>query len=89
MPSREVEIVNKLGVHLRAAAGFVQLADTYPCQVWVHKDGRRSNGKSILSVLALGAPRGERISIETSGPRAEEALAALVKFVSDKFGEPD
>ena len=89
MPSREVEIVNKLGVHLRAAAGFVQLADSFSCQVWVSRDGRRSNGKSILSVLALGAPQGEKISIETTGPGSEAALAALVKFVSDRFGEPD
>lgn len=89
MPSREVKIINKLGIHLRAAAGFVQLADSFSCQVWLHKDGRKSNGKSILSVLALGAPRGDKLTIETKGEGAEKALSALAGFVANKFGEPD
>ncbi|MEK7765374.1 MAG: HPr family phosphocarrier protein [bacterium] len=89
MATREVEIVNRLGLHLRAAAALVQLADSFPCHVWIHKDGQRANGKSILSVLSLGAPKGDRIMFETSGERADEALAALVKFVSNRFGEPD
>ena len=89
MPSREVAIVNKLGLHLRAAAALVQLADTFPCRVWVIRDGQKSNGKSILSVLSLGAPLGATITLETSGDRADEALAALAKFVGERFGEPD
>ncbi len=87
MPSREIKIINKLGLHLRAAASFVQLADAYPCRIWIHKDGRRVNGKSILSVLSVGAPVGEEIRIETSGERETEALEALVKLVSGGFGE--
>ena len=89
MPSRDVEIVNKLGLHLRAAAAFVQLAEKYPCRIWVSKDGHRANGKSILSVLALGTPRGERVKIETEGKGAEDALNVLVKFVEGRFGEPE
>ncbi len=89
MPSREVEIVNKLGLHLRAAAALVQLADAYPCKVWIVRDGQKSNGKSILSVLSLGAPLGSRIQVETAGEKADEALAAIVKFVGERFGEPD
>jgi phosphocarrier protein len=89
MPSREVEIVNKLGLHLRAAAALVQMADAYPCKVSILRDGQRSNGKSILSVLSLGAPLGSKIVVDTSGEKAEEALAAIVKFVGERFGEPD
>ena len=87
MPSREVEIVNKLGLHLRAAAALVQLSDSFPCKVWIIRDGQRSNGKSILSVLSLGAPLGSTIQIETSGDRADEAVDAIAKFVGDRFGE--
>ena len=89
MPSREVEIVNKLGLHLRAAAALVQLSDSFPCKVAIIRDGQRSNGKSILSVLSLGAPLGSKVQVETSGDRADEALAAIVKVVGERFGEPD
>ncbi len=89
MPSREIEIVNKLGLHLRAAAAFVQLADSFPCKVFLSSDEQRSNGKSILSILALGAAYGMKLVLETSGDRADEALEALAKFVADRFGEPD
>jgi len=89
MPSREVEIVNKLGLHLRAAAALVQLADSFPCKVSIIRDGQRSNGKSILSVLSLGAPLGAKIVVDTSGDKADDALTAIVKFVGERFGEPD
>jgi len=89
MPSREVEIVNKLGLHLRAAATLVSLADTFPCRIFLIKDGQKSNGKSILSILSLGAPLGEKFVIETSGERASEALEAIAGLVADRFGEPE
>jgi phosphocarrier protein len=89
MPTRDVEIVNKLGLHLRAAAAFVQLAEKYQCRVWVSKDGQRANGKSILSVLALGMPKGEKVALQTEGKDAEEALNALAKFAEGRFGEPE
>jgi phosphocarrier protein len=76
-------------MHLRAAAAFVQLADAYPCKVHVIKDGQRSNGKSILSVLSLGVPCGENVILETSGERENEALDALARFIADRFGEPE
>jgi len=81
--------MNKLGLHLRAAAAFVQLAEKHSCRVWVSKDGHRANGKSILSVLALGTPKGEKVRIETEGQGAEEALNALAAFVQGRFGEPE
>ena len=89
MPFRDVEIANKLGLHLRAAASFVQIAEKYHCRIWVSKDGHRANGKSILSVLALGTPKGEKVRIETDGKGADEALDVLVKFVEGRFGEPE
>jgi len=67
----------------------VQLAERYHCRVWVSKDGHRANGKSILSVLALGTPKGEKVGIETEGKDAQEALDALAKFVEGRFGEPE
>ena len=89
MPFRDVEIANKLGLHLRAAAAFVQIAEKYHCRISVSKDGHRANGKSILSVLALGTPKGEKIRIETEGKGADEALDVLAKFVEGRFGEPE
>lgn len=90
MPSREIEIVNKLGMHLRAAAAFVQLAESFPCKVsFMRDDGQRANGKSILSVLSLGAANGVKMTLETTGDRADEALEKLGQFVAEKFGEPE
>jgi phosphocarrier protein HPr len=89
MPSRDVEIVNRLGMHLRAAAAFVKMAEGFACSVHVVKDGQRANGKSILSLLSLGAPQGDHIKVETKGEGAEEALAALAGFVAGRFGEPE
>ena len=89
MPSREVEVCNKQGMHLRAAAAFVQLAEGFPCKVRVSKDGQVSNGKSILSLLSLEAPRGTKVTVDTSGERAAEALDALAGFIAARFGEPE
>ena len=88
MPAREVEIVNKLGLHARASSKFTQLATQYECEVWVARGQRRVNAKSIMGVMMLAAGKGCKISIETfDGPDEDEALAALVALVADKFGE--
>jgi phosphocarrier protein len=89
MPSREVEIVNRLGLHLRACAAFVQMAESFHCKVTLVARGGKANGKSILSVLSLGLPKGEKMVIETDGQKAAEALEALAGFVAARFGEPD
>jgi phosphocarrier protein len=86
---REIPIINKLGLHLRAAAQFVQLSGRFPCDVWVSKDGRRVNGKSIMGVMTLVAVKGSSLSLETEGDRAEECADALVKLAADKFGEKE
>lgn len=84
---KTVLIQNELGLHARAATKFVQTASKYPCEITVAKDGPDVNGKSILSVLTLVAPKGTAITIRARGDRAAEAVAALVALVHEKFGE--
>ena len=86
---REIAIVNKLGLHLRAAAQFVQTSGRFPCDVWVTKDGRRVNGKSIMGVMTLVAVKGSSLAVETEGEQAGACLDALAKLAADKFGEKE
>ena len=87
MPRAEVEIVNKLGLHARASARLTQLAGSYPCEVWMERNGRRINAKSIMGVMMLAAGKGITIQIETDGPDEADAMQALVALIEDKFGE--
>ena len=87
MPEREIEIVNKLGLHARASAKLTQTASSFPCEVWLSRNGRRINGKSIMGVMMLAAARGSRIKVETIGPAEDDAMSALVALIEDKFGE--
>jgi phosphocarrier protein HPr len=86
---KEIPIINKLGLHLRAAAQFVQTAGRFPCDVWVSKDGRRVNGKSIMGVMTLVAVKGSTLAVEAEGDKAEDCLDALAKLAADKFGEKE
>jgi phosphocarrier protein HPr len=83
----EVDIINKLGLHARASAKLTQLAGRFTCEIWLTRDARRVNAKSIMGVMMLAAARGVRIGIETDGPDEAEASAALVALVNDRFGE--
>jgi phosphocarrier protein HPr len=87
MPTRKVEIINRLGLHARAAAKFVQTAGRYECEVLVARDGAPVNGKSIMAVMMLAASQGVELDITTEGPEEDDALAALVELVADRFGE--
>jgi phosphocarrier protein len=89
MPQAEVEIVNKLGLHARAAAKLTQVAGGFAAEVFLTRNGRRVNAKSIMGVMMLAAGKGSRITIETTGPDAEGALAALARLVADRFGEAE
>ncbi|MCL7461473.1 HPr family phosphocarrier protein [Pseudomonas sp. NW5] len=88
MPACDITIINKLGLHARAAAKFVSVAARFPCQVRV---GRSSaslvDGKSIMSVMMLAAGKGSDIHISTEGEQAEEALTALQALINDYFEE--
>ncbi|WP_292994775.1 HPr family phosphocarrier protein [Nitrosomonas sp.] len=87
MQTKEVEIVNKLGLHARASSKLTKLASQFKCEVWATKNNRRVNAKSIMGVMTLAANKGSRIQIETTGDDEVEALAALVALVEDYFGE--
>jgi phosphocarrier protein HPr len=89
MQQLEVEIANKLGLHARASAKLTQLAGKYQSEVWMSRNGRRVNAKSIMGVMMLAAARGTTVTIETSGPDEEEAMAALLELIKDKFGESE
>jgi phosphocarrier protein len=87
MPRSEAQIVNKLGLHARASAKLTQTANQYPCDVWLERDGRRVNAKSIMGVMMLAAAHGATITIDTEGPDAEAALQAILALIADRFGE--
>ena len=83
----EIEIVNQLGLHARASAKLTQLAAQYKSEVWLTRNGRRVNGKSIMGVMMLAAGIGSKVELEVNGTDETEALAALKKLIADKFGE--
>ena len=87
MPNIEAMIVNKLGLHARAAAKLTHLAGSYQCEIWLSRSGRRVNAKSIMGVMMLAAGQGSSVLIEAEGADAEAAIAALTKLIADKFGE--
>ena len=80
-------IVNRLGLHARAAAQLVQTANGFSSEVLVEKDGIEVNGKSIMGILLLAAPQGTEISLKVSGSDETEAMAALTNLIEDGFGE--
>jgi len=84
---REFDIQNRLGLHARAAAQLVRLANGFVSEIRVEKDGMEVNGKSIMGVLMLAAPKDARIMIRASGDDAEEAVAAIGELIARKFGE--
>ena len=87
MPSADVTIVNKLGLHARAAAKLTHLAGNYQSDIWLSRSGRRVNAKSIMGVMMLAAGQGTSVQIEAQGADAEQAIQALTKLIADNFGE--
>lgn len=87
MIQQEVEIVNKLGLHARASAKFTQLAGKFKSEVWVSRNGRRVNGKSIMGVMMLAAGKGSKLMLETDGADERECFDAMLMLINDKFGE--
>jgi phosphocarrier protein HPr len=84
---REFDILNRLGLHARAAAQLVRMANGFSSEIRVVKDGMEVNGKSIMGVLMLAAPKDTRILIRAIGLDAEEAVAAIGELIARKFGE--
>ncbi len=87
MERAEVEIINKLGLHARASAKLTQIASSFDSEVWLERNGRRVNAKSIMGVMMLAAGRGSTIVVETDGADAPQALEAILALINDKFGE--
>ncbi|QZA81334.1 HPr family phosphocarrier protein [Deefgea piscis] len=88
MLQQEVEIINKLGLHARASSKLTQLASQFQCEVWITRNQRRVNAKSIMGVMMLAAGKGSKITIETSNaPDEAAAMDALLALIADKFGE--
>jgi phosphocarrier protein len=87
MQHRETEILNKLGLHARASAKITQLAGQFKSDIWLSRNGRRVNAKSIMGVMMLAAAKGSTVAIETDGPDEEQAMTALVQLIASRFGE--
>ncbi len=87
MARAEVQITNKLGLHARASAKLTQVASGYKCELWLTRNGRRVNAKSIMGVMMLAAGKGALLVIEAEGEDADAALAALQKLIASKFDE--
>jgi phosphocarrier protein len=89
MLQREAEIVNKLGLHARASAKLTQAAGQYQSNVWLSRNGRRVNAKSIMGVMMLAAPQGSRIMVETDGPDEDQAMQAVLQLIARRFDEDE
>jgi phosphocarrier protein len=89
MPQAEIEIINKLGLHARASAKLTQLAGSFACEVWISREGRRVNAKSIMGVMMLAAAKGCTVTLETDGTDADQALSALQALINNRFGEAE
>jgi phosphocarrier protein HPr len=86
---RDLEIVNRKGLHARATAKFVQCAERFEAAITVSRQGETVGGTSIMGILTLGAGLGSVITVTASGSDAEEALAAIAALIADRFGEDD
>ncbi|TFV98668.1 HPr family phosphocarrier protein [Oxalobacteraceae bacterium OM1] len=87
MVQQELEIINKLGLHARASAKLTQLAGKFQSEVWIAKNGRKVNAKSIMGVMMLAAGKGSKVMLEAEGPDDKAAVDALTALIQDKFGE--
>jgi len=89
MLQQEVEIINKLGLHARASAKLTQVAGRFTSNVWVSRNGRRVNAKSIMGVMMLAAAKGSTLVVETDGPDEEQAMKAVTRLISSRFEETE
>lgn len=87
--SKNIEIINKLGMHARAAAQFVQLASNFTSHIEIEKDGRRVNGKSIMGVMMLAAGKGSEITLYIDGEDEEDGMSKLEELINNRFNEEE
>jgi phosphocarrier protein HPr len=89
MLQREVEIINKLGLHARASARLTQVAGRFEADVWLSRNGRRVNAKSIMGVMMLAAAKGSTVLLETDGADESDAMEAVATLINERFGEDE
>ncbi len=89
MIQQDITIINKLGLHARAAAKFVTLASHFASEIYLSRNGKRVNGKSIMGVMMLAASKGSSICIEAEGDDERMALTELTALVNQRFGESE
>lgn len=89
MQRKEVVIVNKLGLHARAAAKFVTLASSFAAEIQLSRNGKEVNGKSIMGVMMLAAAKGSKVEIIASGDDEAEAVTKLTELINQRFGESE
>ena len=89
MLQREVEIINKLGLHARASAKLTQVASQFKANVWVTRNGRRVNAKSIMGVMMLAAAQGSTLVVETEGSDESQAMDAVIRLIAGRFEETE
>lgn len=89
MQTKTITIINKLGLHARAAAKFVQTAARFDCEINITHNGKKVNGKSIMGIMMLAASKGSNIEIITAGSDEETALTGLEQLILDRFGEEE
>ncbi|MGB5218467.1 MAG: HPr family phosphocarrier protein [Smithella sp.] len=85
--TRTLELKNKLGMHARAAASFVKVAQRFKAKIYIERDGQTVNGDSILDILTLACPYGGKLTIVAEGTDAAVAIHELEKLIENKFGE--
>lgn len=89
MIKTQVEIINKLGLHARASSKFTQLATMFKSEIWLARNQRRVNGKSIMGVMMLAAAKGSTVELEVNGEDEQKATDALVALINNRFDEAE
>ncbi|MBJ7553297.1 HPr family phosphocarrier protein [Marinomonas spartinae] len=89
MLEESVTIINKLGLHARAAGKLVETTSRFSCDVTIEKDGRNVDGKSIMAMMMLAAGKGTNITIKTNGEDEEDAIKAIIALINNRFGEDE
>ena len=87
MKSTDIEIINKLGLHARASTKLTQTASKFASEIWITRNGRRVNAKSIMGVMMLAAAKGSRVTLDATGEDETEAIQGLTALINDYFGE--
>jgi len=86
---QDILIINKLGLHARASTKLTQTASQFKSDIWIERNGRRVNAKSIMGVMMLAASKGSTVTLESTGADESEAMNALLALINNRFGEPD